>query len=336
MIKKGVTILIILASISLLCAVPAIAAINTISQGNFVFIGEEGLDISAAMGPDTRIGWWASAADITATSPTNAVDLTSRINSFMVTTSEFSGYTGNWYRLNNEGKSDGIAFNVAEPQLDIKAEDTTVQVDVETLKWIPTGDDIQFRIDNNLAQMTSQRGSPPLITIRVQGPDGGIYTALYNAGGTPTSIVNIPVTATRFYTGSIWNMGDSARYSPGTYTIWAECNVNNMNDNYDVTGKTISRKITLLNQGVNPLITKATPLSTQTSKTPLPVTTRATPSLTTQPLTSTTVPTPAPTDPQATTATEIPSPTRTKAPGFGTILAISGILFGLVVFLKKE
>ncbi len=336
MIKKGVTILIILVSISLLCAVPVIAAINTISQGNFVFIGEEGLDISAAMGPDTRIGWWASAADITTTSPTNAVDLTSRITSFMVTTSEFSGYSGNWYRLNNEGKSDGIAFNVVEPQLDIKAEDTTVQVDVETLKWIPTGDDIQFRIDNNLAQMTSQRGSPPLITIRVQGPDGGIYSALYNAGGTPTSIVNIPVTSTRFYTGSIWNMGDSSRYSPGTYTIWAECNVNNMNDNYDVTGKTISRKITLLNQGVNPLITKATTLSTQTPKTPLPVTTQVTASLTTQTLTSTTVPTPAPTEPQATPATAVPSPTRTKSPGFGTILAISGILFGLVVYLKKE
>ncbi len=333
MIKKGVTILIILVSISLLCAVPAIAAINTISQGNFVFIGEEGLDISAAMGPDTRIGWWASAADITTTSPTTAVDLTSRITSFMVTTSEFSGYTGNWYRLNNEGKSDGIAFNVVDPQLDIKAEDTTVQVDVETLKWIPTGDDIQFRIDNNLAQMTSQRGSPPLITIRVQGPDGGIYSALYNAGGVPTSIVNIPVTSTRYYTGSIWNMGDSARYSPGTYTIWAECNVNNMNDNYDVTGKTISKKITLLNQGVNPLIKTVT---TPTTSTPTQTTPRTTASLTTQTLTSTTVPTPAPTEPQITTATAVPTSSQTKAPGFGTILAISGILFGLVVYLKKE
>ncbi|MFY9800389.1 MAG: DUF3821 domain-containing protein [Methanoregula sp.] len=334
MIKKGAVILIILISISLLCVVPAIAAINTISQGNFVFIGEEGLDISAAMGPDTRIGWWASAADITTTSPTNAVDLTGRITGFMVTTSEFSGYTGNWYRLNNEGKSDGIAFNVVEPQLDIKAEDTTVQVDVETLKWIPTGDDIQFRIDNNLAQMTSQRGSPPLITIRVQGPDGGIYTALYNAGGTPTSIVNIPVTSTRFYTGSIWNMGDSARYSPGTYTIWAECNVNNMNDNYDVTGKTISRKITLLNQGVNPLITK--PVTTLTTGMPTQTTSQATTTVPPATLVTTTVPTPAPTESKTTAATAVPTPTRTKSPGFGTVLAISGILLGIVVYLKKE
>jgi hypothetical protein len=331
MIKSRVTILIILVSISLGCVVPAIAAINTISQGNFVFIGEEGLDISAAMGPDTRIGWWASAADITTTSPTNAVDLTNRITGFMVTTSEFSGYTGNWYRLNNEGKSDGIAFNVVDPHLDIKAEDTTVQVDVEALKWIPTGDDIQFRIDNNLAQMTSQRGSPPLITIKVQGPEGGIYTALYNAGGTPTSIVNIPVTSTRFYTGSIWNMGDSARYSPGTYTIWAVCNVNNMNDNYDVTGKTISREITLLNQGVNPLIkTVTTPIITNTPT----QTTTTVPAAT---LIATTMPkTPSPTESQTTAVTVVPSPTRTQAPGFGTILAISAILFALVMYMKKE
>ena len=334
MFKKSEKTLIFLVCVSFFCAGPVTAAINTITQGDVIFFGEEGLDISAAMGPDTRIGWWASAADITTTSPTNAIDLTNRITSFTVTPSEFSGYTGNWYRLNNEGRSDGSAFSVAEPQLDIKAEDTTVPVDVETLKWIPTGDDIQFRIDNNLAQMMSQRGSPPLITIKVQGPDGGIYTALYNAGGAPTSIVNIPVTSTRFYTGSIWNMGDSARYSPGTYTIWAECNVNNMNDNYDVTGKTISTKITLLNQGVNPLITK--PMTTLITITPTQTTTQAMTTVPPPALVNTTLSTPAPTEPQTTMATAAPSSTQTKSPGFGTILAISAILFGLVVYLKKE
>ena len=39
-----------------------------------------------------------------------------------------------------------------------------------------------------------------------------------NAGGTPTSIVDIPVTAMPFYTGSIWNMGNPDIYPPGTYT----------------------------------------------------------------------------------------------------------------------
>ena len=329
MIKKGTPILIFLACIFLFCVSPASAAINTIKPGNTVFIGEEGLDISAAMGSDTKIGWWASAADITTTSPTQTIDLVGRITSFMVSPSEFDGYPGNWYRLDSSGKSDGIAFLVADPQLVLKVEDTTVQVDVELLKWIPSGDDIQFRIDTNLVQMASQRSSPALITIKVQSPEGAIYSSLLNAGGAPTSIVNIPVTAVPFYTGSIWNMGNPDIYPPGTYTIWAESNVNQMNDNYDVTGKTISKQITLLNQGQNPLITKAT--TVPTTGTP----TQTTPQATTQTVVSTAVPTPSPTEPPTKAATAVPSPTQ-KTPGFGAILAISAILFGLAVYLKKE
>ena len=59
--KNGITILIILVFTVILCAGPVTAAINTIGQGNVVFIGEEGLDVSAALGPDTQIGWWASS-----------------------------------------------------------------------------------------------------------------------------------------------------------------------------------------------------------------------------------------------------------------------------------
>ena len=331
MIKKDTTIFMVLVCIFLLCVGPASAAINTINPGNAVFIGEEGLDISVAMGPDTQIGWWASAADITTTSPTKTIDLKGRINSFMVSPSEFDGYLGNWYRLNSAGKADGIAFLVVDPQLVLKVEDTTVQVDVELLKWIPSGDNIQFRIDTNLVQMASQRSAPPPITIKVQSPDGAIYSSLLNAAGTPTSIVNIPVITQPFYTGPIWNMGNPAVYGPGTYTLWAESNVNQMNDNYDVPGKTISKKITLLNQGQNPLITKATTLPTQTTR----PTTLVTPLATTQIVVSTTIPTPSPTEPPTTAATVVPSPSP-KTPGFSAILAISAILFGLVMYLKKE
>ena len=324
---SGIVRICILVVIVLLCLTgPVIAAapISTIMQGNAVFVGEEGLDISAAMGPVTQIGWWASAADISRSSPTNTIDLKNRMTNFMVSPSEFDGYLGNWYRLNSAGKANGSAFLVVDPQLVLKVEDTTVQVDVELLKWIPTGDDIQFRIDTNLVQMASQRSAPPLITIKVQSPDGAIYSSLLNAGGTPTSIVDIPVNKIPYYTGSIWNMGNPAVYSPGNYTLWAESNVNRMNDNYDVIGKTVSKKITLLNQGVNPLITKT--VTTQTTKT----STLATPQATTQTVVSTTVPTPSPTKPPT------PAPSQTKAAGFEAIVAGAAIIIGLVLSLKKE
>jgi hypothetical protein len=127
-------------------------------------------------------------------------------------------------------------------------------------------------------------------------------------------------------------MGNPDIYPPGTYTIWAESNVNQMNDNYDVTGKTISKQITLLNQGVNPLITKATTVPTQTTRT----TTLVTPLATTQTVVSTTVPTSSPTEPPTTAATVVPSPSQTKVPGFEATLAIAAILFGLVVYLRKD
>ncbi len=70
----------------------------------------------------------------------------------------------------------------------------------------------------------------------------GSYTSLLNAGGMPTSIVDIPITTSPFYTASIWNMGNRDRYPPGNYTNWAECNVNKMNDNYGVTGENREQK----------------------------------------------------------------------------------------------
>jgi cell division septation protein DedD len=339
MITKGTSILVVLVCVILFCAGPVNAAITSISQGNTVFIGEEGLDISAAMGPATQIGWWAPAAEISTTSPGKTIVLTGRITNFIVTPSEFSGYTGNWYRLNNQGKLDGFAFVVADPQIEIKAEDTTIGVNPPN-NWIPTGDDIQFRIDSNLAQMAFQRGSPPPVTIHVQSPGGAEYSALYDANGIPTSIIDIPVTSTPYVTGPIWNMGNPGLYPYGTYTYWAESNVNHMNDNYNVEGKTISKKSPLLNQGANPLISTATTITAPNTQIPTQVTTQATTPartmITPQTTVSTVVQTPPPTPSPTTSATLIPSPSQTQAPGFGVPLAISAILFGLIVFLKKE
>ena len=341
MIARTVKILFLLAVIAWVCAVPAGAALTTISQGNVVFIGEEGLDITAAMGPtDTRIGWWASAADLTNSAPTKTIDVSTRLTSFMAAPSDFVGYTGGWYRIDSAGRADGSAFTVADPQLAMTVEDTTTSVDFDRLHWIPTGDDIRFRIDTNIAQMTTERGAPPTVTIKVRSPDGAMYSGLLSSSGTLTPISDVPVTTTPFYTGSIWNMGNPDQYPPGTYTLWAECNVNRMKDNYGITGKTISSQFSLLNQGVNPLIRTYT-----TAGTTLPATrvTTAVPTVTT-PLPTTTA-TPPPTvvttnlvTPPPLTTTTVPStpvPTR-KAPGFETLLSGIALLIGTAACSKRE
>jgi hypothetical protein len=339
MVNKIAKILFILVVVAWACAAPAAADLKTIGQGNVVFIGEEGLDITLAMGPATQIGWWASAADISTSAPSKTIDLSTRMTNFMVSPSDFSGYPGGWYRLDSSGKSTGSAFTVADPQLAMTVEDTTTSVDFDRLHWIPTGDDIRFRIDTNLVQMVSQRGASPLISIKVRSPDGAMYSSIYDAGGNPTPLAEIPVTTSPYYTNSIWNMGSPDRYPPGTYTLWAECNVNKMMDNYGETGKTISSQFSLLNQGVNPLIrvytTPATVLLTTRVTTAGPTQT----TVTTQPTVTTQTPTvvktiPATPVPIITTSAPTPPPTRT--PGFEALVAGAGLLIGLAICRKKE
>lgn len=318
----------------------ASAAINTIPVGGTVFIGEQGLDVSGGVPPaPTDIGWWASGAAIATTSPDYQMSIPDPTN-FFVSPTEFSSRTGTWYKL----PAKTVIFNVADPQLSLKVEDTTVSVDV-TDKWVPTDDQIRFRIEHNLgpiAQRAGQTSTP--ITIMVQAPDGGIYSSLVNKAGTATSIVNIPVMTTPFYTDSIWDTGQRSLYIPGTYTIWAECNVNSMKDNYNQAGKAVSQRISLLNQDQNPLIGKkytnptTVPVTTQSMvTTPTITVTTVSPSALTTPATATILettlqPTPLPSP----TGTPASPPIPTKSPGFEGILCGAAIILALLQYCNKK
>jgi hypothetical protein len=193
-------------------------------------------------------------------------------------------------------------------------------------------------IDTNLYTI-SQRGTPARITIKVQPPGGGGYTALVNDAGTH-SIENIQVSTSPFDTGALWDTGNSL-YAPGTYTIWAECNVNHMKDNYGVTGKTESTKTSLANQERNPLMdvtVTATSPTTQVTQTPtavittVPKTSQTTSVLTGTPTpASTTIPTTLPT----TSATPVGT-TQKKTPGFGIVVTAIAVTFIAALALKKQ
>jgi hypothetical protein len=329
---------------------PVSAAINTIRPGEMVFIGEQGLDVTLAMEGDSQVGWWASGAGIGSSSPDGMVSVSSPA-SLSISPSLFGSKTGVWYHLDPAGKSNGTAFTVADPQLGIIVEDSTVNVDV-TDKWVPTGDELRFRIDTNLYPISGRTGvSSTPVSIKVQSPDGSSYSSLISKSGVATSIVDYAVTTTPQYTGSIWGTSNRDSYPPGTYTIWAECNVNGMKDNYDVTGKTISRKVSLLNQDMNPLIVnKAYVTNPTTPITIVPtrvVTSIATPAPTTleTSLPSTAVTTVAPMTtaetvmPMMTNVTEMPTsppPTQKKSPGFEAPIVVAAMVIGLAFSCKKQ
>jgi len=319
----------------------AAAPISTIHRGNTVFIGEQGLDISDAMEGDTILGWWASGASIAGSSPDYHI-LVSNPASFSVNPGDFGTHTGNWYHMSSLTSANGTAFAVVDPQINMRVEDTTVGVDV-TNKWVPTGDELQFVIDTNLAQMIQRIGYVP-VTIKVQSPDGGIYTSLLNNAGTSTSIADYHLTTSPQYTGAIWGTGNLELYQPGTYQIWVLCNVNSMNDNYGQTGKTVSSQVSLLNQNQNPLINNKGYVTNPTTSVPTvaPMTTTPTVLPTTPPVTSAVPPTtllPTASPPILTTevtqAATTPTAMPTKSPGFESGCVTAALVFGIVIFLKK-
>ena len=345
MAAKGTKNSVLLLFFLLLLLIPAsaaAAALNAITQGSTVFIGEQGLDISAAVGADTKIGWWGAGAAIATSAPSQTVTIANPA-SFFVTPGAFTPYTGNWYRLNAIGQVDGIAFTVADPYLAVRVEDTTISLD-RTNDWLPKGDLARFVIDSNLYAVSSQRGVGAPVTIYVQAPDGGQYSALYGPGGITHSIVDIPLTTNPFYTDSIWDTGNSA-YAQGTYVIWAECNLNHMKDNYEVTGKTVSDKVTILDQDVNPLIRANVPTTSPTTSiittaaTPKPITPKLTTTQTPAQVTSTATTVPA--TPTGTTTTigitpSTPASSSTKSPGFEFTITLFAMIIGTGLCLTKK
>ena len=167
---------------------------------------------------------------------------------FSVSPIQFGSYTGTWYNVSTRT----LLFSVADPYLNLRVEDTTVGVDVTQNKWVYRGDTIGFRIETNLNAITQRPGNPSVpVTIKVQSPDGGVYSSLVN-NGVITLIDPYQITTSPKETGAIWDTGNSA-YTAGTYTIWAVCNANRMNDNYPAIGKTVSAQTIMGNQEQNPL-----------------------------------------------------------------------------------
>ncbi|MCX6682764.1 MAG: DUF3821 domain-containing protein, partial [Methanoregula sp.] len=165
---KRLTITLVALALFVLLAVLPVSAVRpngtVIEAGAQVYIGEEGLNITHALNlvgsaltldelpTYTRLGWWASAADITITPPSRIVDTLNRNNNFMVTPAEFVGYTGNWYLLGagNIIISPLAVITVQDPTLDIRVWDFGQATDV-TGKSVPQGSRLGFRIDTNMA-----------------------------------------------------------------------------------------------------------------------------------------------------------------------------------------
>jgi trimeric autotransporter adhesin len=215
---KRLTIALVAVAMFVLLAVMPVSAYTVatnVSQGATVFIGESGLNVTAALataqttGGTTSnvIGWWASAASISTTAPTKTIDLTGRTLSFTVASTDFVGYTGNWYLYNGStGLNQALMFTVADPSLAIAPWDFSLSSGNDMSgKSVVQGQKLGFKIDTNMYSAINNRNqrnpiasSPGLIAngvtyvgpindgyldIKVKDPSGTTITSLMNASG---------------------------------------------------------------------------------------------------------------------------------------------------------
>ena len=276
---KRLTIALVALALFVLVAVMPVSAeyynvTKGINAGATVYIGEQGLNLTNALGTakgycgnpaGTTIGWWASAAQLGTTSPSKSFDIASRFESFTVAPSDFVGYAGNWYLVNATTNFACVPaiFTAADPTLDIKIWDFSQDGDV-TGKSVPQGELLGFKIETNMYNALAygtgvgyrynltgvdwSNTDNGYILIRVKDESGTTFTSLVNSSRVAKSLIKQAV-ATQPYT---WGNGGSTMdnwatgvmntaynqfiYPAGTYSVFAESWLNAMKDNYKNAG----------------------------------------------------------------------------------------------------
>ncbi|MGA2122706.1 MAG: DUF3821 domain-containing protein, partial [Methanoregula sp.] len=223
---------------------PSTVPKRVIPPAGTVYIGEAALNITQAVGTNTTIAWFAPGALDSSTVPNWTIDVSGHEHAFTIDPVNFVGRNGTWYSWTGGSTLGGspIAFNVADPEIDLTVTDVTTGLNADG-RTIPVGDEIAFRINSDLANVT-ERGIPGApLRIVVQGPDGTTYTSLTSRSGTVTPLLVLE-NGTGYSTGPIWNT-ENGLYPVGRYNITAISDFNQMPETYPVIGKTIAQYLTV-------------------------------------------------------------------------------------------
>jgi hypothetical protein len=302
--------------LAILSAPACLAAENTVPLAGTVFLGEQGLDMTATgVISGSQIVWFGPGGSISSVpAATLTVDNPS---DFYISPVLFGDRTGPWFIA----PANSLAFYVQDPLIEIRVIDETRSFQItKDVTWIPKGDVVGFRIDTNVYEIAKRPGSPGApVTIRIRGPGGVEYSSVDGY-----QLEDIMISSSPFQSGGVWFTGD---YESGNYTVWAESTGNDMNLNYKREGKTVTAPVEFILQSTNPLITPELTTLMTTVPTTVPPTT-----------VETEIPTTVVTESPATTpVTEIPTtlPTTT-APGFGAVLSLAALVCGILVLVVRR
>jgi trimeric autotransporter adhesin len=259
--RKNFIMIMMVALVTMLLMIMPVSAESVvvgrdISPGATIFIGEENLSITSAMNGYSTLGYWSPGSDLTGTSPSYTIPVASRLNSFAVTSVDFSGRTGNWYQIADDNTRKDLAFRVADPSVSLsilKSDGTNVND-----KTVTAGTELTFQIDTNVI-LDNKRGD---LTSNMISPVVSGFTA------TISSPISRTVTFTKIVSGTDpitykWDFGDgspvetttsssiSHLYSDnGVYTVKLAAN-NTANGKSDQIKSSISGNITVFSSGTD-------------------------------------------------------------------------------------
>ncbi|MDH7593941.1 MAG: MEMAR_RS02690 family S-layer glycoprotein [Methanomicrobiales archaeon] len=264
--SKGIGIAMVALLAMVMLVLPVSAGITTINPGDTIFIGEQGLNIEAAV-PDDWIAYWAPGQSQAETPYT--INVATQKTSFYVDPSEFTDRTGDWYSWNGTSNN-GTAFKVQTPSIDLKIWNADTGKDVSD-KSVVRGAFLTFRIDSNLHPINTRAGyvnnTDGFLTIKVKDPVGSVYTVVVGEGGDENPLTKLPLNVSTMT--SLWfpdgntvatNYWDTEAqtdttyiYKAGSYEVWVEADPNSMKTNWNsATGKVVSthRTVTIADDTV--------------------------------------------------------------------------------------
>ena len=149
--SRFIVILLVLYTIFIL---PASAAINQIAQGGDVFIGEEGLDVTDAMGDFANVAWFASGTNPNTDTPNYIVlwviPQASMVLLLTLSAGPATGTAG-------MAPSRVLHSMWLTPASHIKIWDQNANKDV-TGKQVPAGNFLNFRVETNTYSVVNRPG----------------------------------------------------------------------------------------------------------------------------------------------------------------------------------
>ncbi|HWQ64118.1 MAG TPA: MEMAR_RS02690 family S-layer glycoprotein [Methanospirillum sp.] len=230
--------------IALFLIIPGLVAGTSvvIPPGGDVFLGEEGLDVRAAVpSPYDEIAFYPPGS-----SPGRDIPLDVRHlekTSFSVSPNLYSDRTGSWYQWDSRMAVPGsIAFNVREPRVSVRILQRLTMEDISS-GTVPRGSDLLFQMDTNLGSIAQRPGYNPasdgIFDLLISTPGGGTLTAVETKTGSSISLTRItPQDSLQVFpaiqTGG-WDTGavgsGNYLYAAGMYTIQPKLAFNRADEN---------------------------------------------------------------------------------------------------------